>query len=499
MTALFGVGAALLMMSSTSLLSWNARREAEESARSSLRAASVLLRQSGLSSTSTDKIEEILAQHNARVARGGWANEVEGWLVSASGDVKWKTGPFVPPMLDGPEDGRGGPPPGGPPLDDRFDDRPDGRPPGRGGRRGMRGRGPRGDHVPLWMQFAVPPLEDGSNWRHLEMKRGSDTLILGVPWFRNTRNLRSQMLSLLFMGLLASGAAAVGAWFLVGKVLSPIENLAGQARELAQTDSFEGRLSSTSSDAEMRHLTATLNEMLQVLGESARSKERFHTAASHELRTPLQALSGHLQVALSRFRGAEEYRTALEEAARQTERLSSLTRDLLMLNQLQMATSKPPHEGVDATEILEQCIDRSVPALDARGVNTIEQLQPCEIETAPSHLEMLMRNLVENAVKYAVDGGQISFVLRNGEMAIWNQTPNLLRDANLGRLFEPFFRPDASRHSSTGGNGLGLSICRAICDANGWEITLQSEKYNGKPGVCARVRFSPSDGQAPIG
>jgi signal transduction histidine kinase len=489
MTALFGVGAALLMMSSTSLLSWNARREAEESARTSLRAASVLLRQSGLGSTSTEKIEGILAQHNARVARGGWANEVEGWLVSRSGDVKWKTGPFVPPQLDGLEDG-----PDGPPPDDQFDNGRGGGPPDGRRRHGGRGRGPRGGRgdVPLWMQFAVPPLEDGSNWRHLEMKRGGDTLILGVPWFRNTRNLRSQTLSLLFLGLLASGAAAIGAWLLVGKVLSPIENLAVQARNLAKNDSFDGRLSSTSSDAEMRHLTSTLNEMLQVLGESARSKERFHAAASHELRTPLQALSGHLQVALSRLRGAEEYRAALEEAARQTERLSSLTRDLLMLNQLQMATSKPPHEAVDATEILEQCIDRFIPVLDARGVSIVEQLQPCEVETAPSHLEMLMRNLVENAVKYAVDGGQISFVLQDEEMAIWNQTSELLRDADLGRLFEPFFRPDVSRHSSTGGNGLGLSICRAICDANSWEMTLQAEEHDQKPGVCALVRFNLS-------
>ncbi|RYG64300.1 HAMP domain-containing protein, partial [bacterium] len=424
----------------------------------------------------------------------GWANEVEAWLISKGGAVKWKTGPFLPPRSAGGEDDGGldNPSPGGfgrPPRQgmrgdgQRGQSRRGGRGPGGWGSPGFRGP------VPLWMQFAVPPLEDGSNWRHMELKSGEDTLVLGVPWFRNIGQLRSQMFSLLFLGFLSSTAAAIGAWFLVGKVLSPIEKLADQASGLAQEDSFEGRLSATSSDLEMRHLTSTLNEMLQVLGESARSKERFHAAASHELRTPLQALSGHLQVALSRFRSAEEYRVALEEAGRQTERLSSLTRDLLMLNQLQMATSRPPHELVDVTEIVAQSIDRTVPNLESRAITVQEDLKPCEIETAPSHVEMLTRNLVENAVKYAVNGGQISFALNEREFTVWNQTGTLLEDTNLGRLFEPFYRPDASRHSSTGGNGLGLSICRAICEANGWEITLQSEEHDEKPGVFARVRF----------
>jgi signal transduction histidine kinase len=497
MSTLFGVGAALLMMTSTSLLSWNTRREAENIARNSLASVSLSLREPLRQNANLSQIKQVLTQHNAQVGQNSaWAAEVEAWLLSPGGKVLWETGPYRPPMRSSSGANRTGNGAannnsisnqqgrfvGEDQTGTRFDfgppngqDWPDGRPRQR----------------PFWMRFRVPPRENAGSWRRLELKRGKDTLILGVPFFRNSRTLRSQMLSLLFLGLFSSGAAAVGAWFLVGKVLSPIEKLAVQANGLTQNDSFEGRLSATSSDFEMRHLTATLNEMLAVMGESTRSKERFHTAASHELRTPLQALSGHLQVALSRVRNADDYRLALEEAARQTDRLSSLTRDLLILNQLQMATSKPPREWVDATEVLTQTIDRFAPDLEARRITMREDLRPCEVETAPSHLEMLVRNLIENAVKYAVDGGQIEFVIGESELIIWNETGELLDDSDLVRLFEPFFRPDVSRHSSTGGNGLGLSICRALCDANDWSIALQGENRGEKLGVCALVRFSP--------
>jgi signal transduction histidine kinase len=87
---------------------------------------------------------------------------------------------------------------------------------------------------------------------------------------------------------------------------------------------------------------------------------------------------------------------------------------------------------------------------------------------------MLIRNLVENAVKYADPGGQVdirynpqaaTLVVFNSCLPIEGWLPE--------RTFEPFYRPDASRNSATGGNGLGLTICKAICVANGWKIEVK--------------------------
>ena len=102
---------------------------------------------------------------------------------------------------------------------------------------------------------------------------------------------------------------------------------------------------------------------------------------------------------------------------------------------------------------------------------------------------MLLRNLLENAVKYAADNGKVRVRCGTNSFEVFNEcAPTSGWDDE--KIFEPFFRPDASRNSQTGGNGLGLAISKAICDANGWQ--LQVHQTDG--GVMARVVFnSPKD------
>ncbi len=110
------------------------------------------------------------------------------------------------------------------------------------------------------------------------------------------------------------------------------------------------------------------------------------------------------------------------------------------------------------------------------------------LEAPSAHVEMLLRNLVENAVKYATPGTALHVELLDSPDKARFEICNaceLPPDAHSDEWFEPFFRPDDSRNSQTGGNGLGLAICRSICASNGWKITLcPSER-----GVGALVSF----------
>ena len=303
---------------------------------------------------------------------------------------------------------------------------------------------------------------------------GPSTIVLGLPWEETRTALDREAAVLLSLSLFASVVAAAGAWLLVGRTLSPIRLLSRQARS-ASTDHLQFQLRAPSQDAEIIELVATLNALLARLSEAAAAKGRFYTAASHELRTPLQALSGHLELGLDNTKTIGEYRAVIEEAHQQSRRLTSLVRALLLLNQLESAPSPPLKEPANLTEICERTLSCFSPLIEQRGLRVHTQLLPdAVIQAPPTHAEMLIRNLVENAVKYASPGSVVRVELAISSMSlklvIYNACvvrPGL----NPEQLFEPFTRPDASRNSHTGGNGLGLAICRAITVANGWQLS----------------------------
>lgn len=261
----------------------------------------------------------------------------------------------------------------------------------------------------------------------------------------------------------------VVAWLMIGRTLSPIGALAKQAEE-ASVDHSGVRLTAPSEDAEMRELVATLNGFLSRMEQAAEEKAHFYGAASHELRTPLQALSGHLEVALSQPRTAEEYAVALREAHEQSQRLTSLVQSILLLHQLQGRDSVPK-ERVDLKAIVLAGKESMSALAEARRLSVESSFdEPSVIPSVPGHAEILVRNLLENALKYSPEGSTISF--KAGSKRLQVENPIEGSDLNSGDLMKPFFRREASRSATGGGNGLGLAICRAICAANGWTMKI---------------------------
>jgi signal transduction histidine kinase len=331
------------------------------------------------------------------------------------------------------------------------------------------------------------PTPHDSDWRVVSVPYGEDRAILGLPWRKTESALHAQAVGLSGLGLFVVLVSAAGAWWLVGRTLSPIGLLSRQARA-ASADDLSAHLDTPSRDAEMVELVETLNDLLARQAEAGRARGRFHAAASHELRTPLQALAGHLDLALQRPRSAEEYHAVVQEAQRQTRRLTALTRDLLLLNRLR---SSPPdaHERIDLGDVCEAALIACDAMARARGlqVETNLPVGVC-VQAAPTHTEMLARNLIENAIKYAQAEGEVRIRAGQSQMGAWLEIFNAcppLPDWNPEKLCEPFYRPDISRNSQTGGTGLGLAICKAICDVNCWRLQLEQVEH----GVVSRVTF----------
>lgn len=331
------------------------------------------------------------------------------------------------------------------------------------------------------------PLRRPERWRIATARYNGTELVIALPWRATNRRLREQAVFLIALAVLVTLAAGAGAWALVGRTLSPIGRLARQA-EAASVDRLDVALKAPSDDAEITGLVHTLNGLLQRLSEAARARERFHAAASHELRTPLQALTGHLELALARNRSAQEYRQTLNEAESQAQRLTALTRDLLTLSQIG-AARLPDREAVDLSGACERAIRLVQPLVETRSLKLESDLPEDIVVLAPgTHVEMLARNLIENAARYATPGGKVRITAARAASGVDLSVRNdveLPDDWNAEKLFEPFYRPDSSRSSQTGGAGLGLAICRALAQANGWTVTL--ERVPG--GVLAAAKF----------
>ncbi len=335
-------------------------------------------------------------------------------------------------------------------------------------------------HVPDWPRV-------GANWRFTQVSKGEQTLVLARDWTPVAEDLRESALALWQLGLLIVGATTLAAWLIVGKTLSPLDRLAAQAQD-ASIEGLAVRLRAPSSDAEMLHLTRTLNNLLERLEREAQGRGRFYAAASHELRTPIQALLGEVEVALTRPRSGPFYREALGQVHDETKRLKSLVQDLLQLNALEMRQIQAAPSPLDLRENVQNALMQQCEAIEDRGLHLETRWEEIEIEAPHAHVEMLLRNLLENAVKYATPDSVLRLEIHaqeNGaQLRVWNAC-QLPEDTDLSGWFEPFYRPDESRNSQTGGNGLGLSIVAALTRANGWKVELQAHDA----GVTAQVWF----------
>ncbi len=328
---------------------------------------------------------------------------------------------------------------------------------------------------PEGRDFSPSILALDTGYRSSTLIIGSNKLLIYMSWGNQTELYAEYFVVFMLMSFIVTIASAAGAWILIGRTLSPIDKLALQA-SAASANLSKIRLVAPSKDAEMTRLVDTLNGLLTRISDDAAAKRRFYAAASHELRTPLQALSGHLELSLTRPRSHKEYHEVVEEANAQAQRLSRLVSDLLQLNQLDSGRSIPL-EKVDLAEICACRLGELQQSITEKKLTVSIDLSAEVTQLASrNYLETLMRNLIENAVKYCDDGGHVAISLETVGEECRLSISNTFKETSPFEIhdsFEPFSRPDPSRNASTGGNGLGLAICKSICDASGWEICMK--------------------------
>jgi heavy metal sensor kinase len=313
---------------------------------------------------------------------------------------------------------------------------------------------------------AVEGIEGGARLLVVPLEGRSGTLVVGASLEERDEALRGFLGELFLIGPAALLLASLLGYGIATAALRPVEAMRSEADAVSGAEPGR-RLPLPRSRDEVSRLGETLNAMLGRL-ESALERERSFVAdASHELRTPLALLKAELEVALRRPRSKEELEQALRSAAAETDRLSQLAEDLLVLARSDRGMLPLRIEPVSARDIAARVAERF--AHRAQAVNrTIEVNASPEIDIVADgpRLEQALGNLVDNAFRHGGGAIRLSAAERNGtvEFHVVDEGAGFPPEF-LPRAFDRFSRADEAR--TRGGTGLGLAIAQVIARAHG--------------------------------
>jgi heavy metal sensor kinase len=304
------------------------------------------------------------------------------------------------------------------------------------------------------------------------------------------------LILLLLAGPAALLATALGGWWLARKALLPVERMTSKAEKIG-IDLLDERISPPRTGDEIGHLAVTLNAMLDRLEQGVKEKRRLVADASHELRTPLAAMRAELGISLRGDDLPPTARAVLESTLEEVERMSRTVDNLLTLarvdeGRLELLTSR-----VDMLGACEAAADPLRPLAAAKGLHFGVEGQSCDAEADPHRLHQAIRNFVENAIKYARTGGEVTITAWCTEhevgVTVTDNGPGIPPDARA-HIFDRFYRVDSARGRGGGGSGLGLAICREIANAHGGRVSVESEEGQGSAFTLALPRIPAEDG-----
>ncbi|WP_405021105.1 HAMP domain-containing histidine kinase [Kitasatospora sp. NBC_00070] len=262
-------------------------------------------------------------------------------------------------------------------------------------------------------------------------------------------------------------------WLVARRALRPLRQITATAAELSH-DSLDARIALPGPRDEIRTLADAFDAMLDRLQRAFRSQRLFVANASHELRTPLTIIRTAAEMALDReTRPEAQYRQALATIATAATRSDAILTSLLHLAQTRHSPTRTP---VDLDRLAADAA-AAWPA-DAPRLRTHLDAAPCTGD--PTQLELLLRNLLDNAVRYNTDPGEVWLATGRGDRTCWLRVDNtgpVVRPGDVPALREPFQR-GATRTGTTGA-GLGLAIVDAIADAHGARLTAAARPGGG--------------------
>jgi len=287
-----------------------------------------------------------------------------------------------------------------------------------------------------------------------------------------------EILVVLVLGLpLIVALAGFGGYVLARRALSPIDDLAGEARRIT-AERLHERLSVPNAHDEIGQLASVINDTFARLESSFDQLRRFTADASHELRTPLAVIRGIGENALRETRTLPEYKDAMGSMLEEVDRLTRLVDTLLKLSRGDAGTIRLSRDVLNLGDLTRDVVS----SLGILAEERQQRLQVVAVENVRVSADRLVlrdaiTNLIDNAIKYGPLRSTIDVRVGadsdQATVSVTDEGPGIPAE-HRDRVFDRFYRVDEGRSRDMGGTGLGLAIAKWAVEANGGQISVET-------------------------
>ena len=334
-------------------------------------------------------------------------------------------------------------------------------------------------HERRTIQFNLHSPKPGQQMLHAELSLdvGGDALVLRrIAW--------------ILFGAAVGGVLLIsfGGFLLVWLGLRPLRELAAQVKMLT-AGTLHIRLDGSRQPDELAPLIAQFNDLLARLDQSYEQMEGFNADVAHELLTPLTTLMSGAELAINSSKSLDEIRELLGSNLEDLQRIAGIVHDMLFLSQADRGAAARRTSTPSLAAVVRRVAEYHEATLDDAGL-TLKVKGDADGEFDLQLLQRAFSNLVSNATRYATMGSsivvriepdafeQVTVLVENRGAPVDTQT--------LSRMFDRFFRADASRSGASKNHGLGLSIVAAIARMHGG--TTMATSSNGMTSVGIRLK-----------